>query len=180
VQLFVTVQPSAEAISLEEAKLHLRVDGGDDDDEIEGFIVAARETAEKELQRPLLPQTCQSRGDAFPCGKLRLWKDVTEVTSVAYKDESGAAVTLASDQYRLMSGAFLMPVSTWPRGTDVVATFKCGAFDAESIPKSIVAWMKIQIGGLYENREASTTNQRFQAPGRFIEGLIERYASPEL
>lgn len=179
-QLFVTVPPATEAITLDEAKLHLRVDGNDDSDEIEGFIVAARERAEQELQRPLLPQTCESRGDAFPRGKLRLWKDVTEVTSVAYKDESGAAVTLAPDQYRLMSGAFLMPVSVWPKGTDVVVTFECGAFASETVPKSVIAWMKIQIGGLYENREAANTIQRFQAPGRFTDGLLDRYRSPEM
>jgi uncharacterized phiE125 gp8 family phage protein len=180
VQLFVTVPPAAEAISLDEAKLHLRVDGSDDDEEITGFIVAARERAEQELQRPLLPQTCEARGDAFPCGKLKLWKDVRSVTSVQYKDDSGAVVTLPADQYRLMSREFLSPVGTWPRGTEVVVTFICGAFDADAVPSTVIAWMKIQLGGLYENREAVTTNQRFEAPGRFADGLLDRWRAPEL
>jgi uncharacterized phiE125 gp8 family phage protein len=180
VQLYVTVPPTEEAISLEDAKLHLRVDGDDDNTEIEGFIVAARERAEQEIQRPLLTQTCEARGDAFPCGRLRLWKDVKNVTSVTYVDETGATVTMPTSAYRLVSRSHLVPTDSWPRGTDVVVTFECGAFEADAVPKSVVAWMKLQLGSLYENRESSMTVQRFGAPDRFSDGLLDRWRDPEL
>ncbi|MEM5371352.1 head-tail connector protein [Paraburkholderia azotifigens] len=179
-QLYVTVPPSEEAISLNDAKLHLRVDGDDDDTEIEGFIAAARERAEQELQRPLLTQTCESRGEAFPCGRLRLWKDVKSVTSVTYVDETGAAVTLPPSAYRLVSRSHLVPTDNWPRGTDVVVVFDCGAFEAGAVPQSIIAWMKLQIGSLYENRESVTTVQRFNVPDRLTDGLLDRWRDPEL
>jgi uncharacterized phage protein (predicted DNA packaging) len=46
-----------EPISLQEAKKHLRVEFDDDDDLIQGLIVAAREYAEGFMNRPLAAKT---------------------------------------------------------------------------------------------------------------------------
>lgn len=46
-----------EPISLEDAKLHLRVDGTDDDGLISSMITSARTSCERRMQRSILPQS---------------------------------------------------------------------------------------------------------------------------
>lgn len=55
--LRVTTAPAIEPVSLDEAKRHLRLDTDGEDDLIPGFISAAREIAESQLNRALITQT---------------------------------------------------------------------------------------------------------------------------
>jgi uncharacterized phiE125 gp8 family phage protein len=65
------VPPSAEPVSLATAKSHCRVDGDGDDDLIALYISAAREYAEKRLNRALMLQTWRLSLDTFPWGGYR-------------------------------------------------------------------------------------------------------------
>jgi len=91
-----TVAPTAEPVSLEEAKWHLRIDTDDNDYIIEGLIKAAREHAEAVLNRALLSQTW--------CMYLEDWPDdedyieipyppLQSITSIIYTDYNGALNT---------------------------------------------------------------------------------------
>ena len=51
--------PAVEPVTLEEAKLHLRVDSGDDNALITALITTARELAERETHRAFITQTWQ-------------------------------------------------------------------------------------------------------------------------
>lgn len=65
--------PAAEPISLEDAKLHLRVSVTDDDSLITSLITAAREHAEVICRRAFISQQWLMTGDRFPSpmvGKL--------------------------------------------------------------------------------------------------------------
>ncbi|ONT45843.1 head-tail connector protein, partial [Burkholderia cenocepacia] len=57
----VMTRPAEEAITLDLAREHCRIDGEDEDVLLKGNIVAAREALEAALARPLLPQECRVR-----------------------------------------------------------------------------------------------------------------------
>ncbi|QNB11568.1 hypothetical protein G5S35_08240 [Paraburkholderia tropica] len=177
----VTAAPAAEALTLAQAKLHLRVDDDTDDELIEAAIVSAREALEKELDRPLLPQTCVVRLDEFPRERILLWSDVLEVVSIKYTDLTGAAQQVDVADIRLRRRAYIVPRNGWPKGEGVEVTFKCGAFDSpDAVPESCCSWMKLVIGTLYEQRESETAEQTYSLPGRFVAGLIDRYRNESL
>jgi uncharacterized phiE125 gp8 family phage protein len=173
--------PPDEPFTLEEAKLHLRVDEGDEDDLIMGAISAARELLEHELNRPLLTQTCRVTLDEFPCGRILLWHDVVELIAVRYMDSTGQQREMDVSTVRLMQCAYIIPRAAWPTGERVVIDFKCGAFlRPVDVPESCKAWMKLVLGTLYEQREIATADQTFALPGRFAAGLIDRYRAVTL
>ena len=58
--------PAVEPVTLEEAKLHLRVDSGDDNALITALITTARELAERETKRAFITQTWQMYLDQAP------------------------------------------------------------------------------------------------------------------
>src|SRR5260370_28067499 len=121
--LVVVTPPAVEPITLDEAKLHLRVTGTDDDAYITGLITAARQYIEKEQNRAFITQTLLQTCDAFPdlpnatlkffiptysvesylaraislmSGPLRLYRPpLVSVTSVTYLDQNGVQQTLA-------------------------------------------------------------------------------------
>lgn len=65
-RLKLTVQPTVEPVSLEEAKLHLRVDSADDNVLISSLIKTARELAEQETHRVFITQTWRMYLDQAP------------------------------------------------------------------------------------------------------------------
>lgn len=58
--------PTVEPVSLDEAKLHLKVDSADDNALITALIKTARQLAEKETKRALITQTLQMYLDSAP------------------------------------------------------------------------------------------------------------------
>lgn len=56
----VTVQPTIEPVTIDDAKRHLRVDWGDDDAYINDLITAARQWCEHGIRRALITQTLQA------------------------------------------------------------------------------------------------------------------------
>jgi len=172
----VTTPPAEEAITLEQAQVHVKADPDDDNDGIlERAIVAARERAEHELGRPLLPQDAEARFDCFE-RKLYLWEDVSQVKSVSYVDETGTTVALDQLSFYLTGARTLNIVGALPTAREVIVTFSCGAFDdPASVPYSIVEWMLLQIGAMHENRSSVDSAQAYELPGRFADGLLDRY-----
>ncbi|MBK5120893.1 hypothetical protein IQ288_13470 [Burkholderia sp. R-69980] len=171
----VTIPPAQEAITVDAARAHVKADEDDDNDAIlQRAIVAARERVEHELGRPLLPQTCEARFDGFS-RKLSLWQDIKQVVSVSYIDDSGATVPVDPLGYYLTGGACLNMVGALPAAREVITVFECGAFAADSVPESIVEWMLLQVGAVHENRSSVDSMQTYELPGRFVDGLIDRY-----
>ena len=119
-----------EPVSLDDAKLHLRVDGTADDDLISSMITSARTSCERRMQRSILPQSWmltqssfrhpwadhrahalhglgfasgwyQARWHAAPDSILLPHPPIRAVTSVTYLDETVQRVTLDPSAYRL-------------------------------------------------------------------------------
>lgn len=175
--------PALEPVSLAQAKLHLKVDHSEDDTLIGGLIVAARRMAEHQTQRALVTQTWELVLDAFPAAEIQLAKPkVLSIVWVKYLDAAGALQTLDSAAYALDAATlpgYVVPVSTWPSTYDganaVRVRFTAGYGPAAAdVPADVVAWMQLQIGALYRNREAFAAGYSVaELPNRFVGALLD-------
>ena len=93
--------PATEPISLQEAKLFLRVEHETEDQAIQQMITAARDVAEQILNRSLLPQSWLAMvHGAVPSCIALAYGPVTQIQSIIY-DDAGASHVVATDAYRL-------------------------------------------------------------------------------
>jgi uncharacterized phiE125 gp8 family phage protein len=160
--------PSLEPISIEEAKLRLRVTATDEDDLITSLIVAVRRHAESYLSRRLIRSTWDLKLDAFPCedsDAIRIpYAPLSSVVSITYIDEDGDTQTWTSTEYIVDTSSEpgrITPAyeESWP--TDVQCRINAitvkhvvgyGA-NPSDVPASIIAGMKLMLSHLYEHRE---------------------------
>jgi uncharacterized phiE125 gp8 family phage protein len=116
--------PTALPVSLETAKLHLKVQHTADDELITLMIRAAARTAEQHLNRALMSQTWQLLIDAFPADEIVLPRPrVQSITSIVYTDAVGVDQTLAPTAYSLdadLMPGYVLPAlgATWPATRD--------------------------------------------------------------
>jgi uncharacterized phiE125 gp8 family phage protein len=176
----VITPPAAEPVSLAEAKLHLRVDGSDDDALITRLISAAREQAEHELDRSVAPQTLELRLDAFPSGAIRLPRGpVTEIVSVVYVDADGAEQTIAGTNYSIDDAqidAWLLPDYDydWPSTRDEANAVRVRyAAGWTTCPSAVKQWILLAVGTMYAYREADS--DRPALPSTFAHRLLDPY-----
>lgn len=165
--------PAVEPVTLAEAKLHLRVepDQTDEDTLIGDLIVAARQHIELVTGRAFVTQTWQYVLDAFPSDEIRLPRPpLQSVTSVKYKLEDGTDETLDSGQYVVDITAepgliVTAPGYDWPTDTlypsgAVTVEYKAGYGDAASdVPTGIKQGLLLLLGHWYENRETVVVGQ---------------------
>jgi len=108
---------------------------------------------------------------------------VQSVTSITYIDPNQVTQTLAPNQYQLagQENGSIIPAYgvTWP---DVLPFYEvitvrwvAGYGDAAAdVPQPIKQWMLLQIGNMYENREAMSIGQ-IVSPLPFADGLLAPY-----
>ena len=162
--LKIVTPPTAEPVTLLEAKDHLRVDGPDDDALISVLITAARKWAEEYTGRQFVTATwdwfldgfCPSFGVPIP--------PLQSVTSVKYLDTAGAEQTLDAATYRVDAvsepGRIALDYGkSWPSTYSVInavtVRFVAGYGAAGAVPEPIRQAMLILIGEMYEQREES-------------------------
>lgn len=157
--------PTVEPITLDEAKLHLRIDGADENTLITDLITTARQLAELETKRALITQTWEMFLDYAPA-EIEIPKPPLQATGLSIKviDDAGSETAVDASAYdiddsenspgrvRLKSG------SSWPyhRGfASFVIEFKAGYGDAAAdVPKALRQKLLQLIGHLYDNRGA--------------------------
>lgn len=173
--------PTAEPVTLAEAKAHCRVTGTDEDSLFTSFYIPqARAMAEAELRRPLCSQTFELTLDDFPDIEINLQTaSVTSIVSVKYI-ASGVEQTIASTNYGLDNAdpyeSWLIPAATydWPTPDDaansVRVRFVAGYGTQADVPVGIKQWMLLHIAAAYENRGA--LNERDMKPLAFLDTLI--------
>lgn len=182
----------AVAVTLAEAKAHLRVDHDVDDSLITATIAAATSTVDGWsgiLGRCLCTQTWEVKFPDWACGVLRLpFPDVAaETVAVTYLDAADAEQTLDAATYDVVetiSGSEIRrrPASSWPalstRPAPVTVTAAFGYGAAADVPAGIRSALLLMVGDLYRNRETvasggvaavpmSTTVEALLAPHRY-------------
>ena len=186
-------EPTAEPITVQDAKNFLRLDVGiyDDDSLIASLIAAARHDAENEIHRQLCPATIRLRLDRFPSER---WFDLpraaplSSVTGVYYYDTAGVQQTLElTDRYLVDSDAepariYLPYGIPWPpvylQAGSVWAEYVCG-YAAGTIPAGILQWIRMRVATLYTHREGVITGTIVaELPRSFLDGLLDDHRIP--
>lgn len=160
--------PEQPAVSLAEAKLHLRVDHDVEDSLIERIIRAATERAEEIQGRAFVTQTFRLGLPRFPRGRVIYLPrpPLQSVEQITYLDPAGEEQTLSPDTYRADPDAvpgrvILRRGAAWPETADepdaVRITYVAGYGDTgAAVPEETRAAILLFVGHLYESREAIT------------------------
>lgn len=164
--------PDEPVVSLDDAKVHLRVDFEDDNDYISGLVAAAIGILDGPagwLGRAIVTQTLELRGDGFGVGDICLpFPPVIDVVSVGYVDPDGSEQIVPEADYRLV-GQPNMPRlelaygAQWPvvrrQSESVRVQYDAGYGAAEDVPAPIKWAILLMIGHWYANREAVAIGQ---------------------
>lgn len=178
--------PSLEPLSVDEAKLHLRVDATTEDFAILMAIRSARTWAEEYLSRALTSQTWVYVQDGFSdVILLPRAAPLSSVTSVKYYDESGVLQTLSASVYLVDTVSepgrvLLAPDQTWPdvqsgRAGAVEITYVAGWSTADAVPEPIRWALLLKIGGFYAFREDRAALQEVSQSTGAVEALLAPY-----
>jgi uncharacterized phiE125 gp8 family phage protein len=178
--------PASEPVTITEAKLHLRVDGTDDDTLITALIQAAREQAEHQVGRALITQTWERVLDAFPPAEIELgMPPVIGISSVTYIDTAAASQVMDSADYTLDADrlpGWLLPAygEDWPNTLDttnaVRVRFVAGYGAAADVPAGIRSWILLRIGTLYKHREEISAGVSVaELPSGYVDRLLDPY-----
>lgn len=173
--------PSTELITLEEARLHLKLDAAGsplshpDDALVEVMITAARQAAENFLNAKVGEYELELRLAGFS-SEIEIPDMVVSIDSVKYIDTAGATQTVDPTDYELAgapAAPILRPVydGEWP--TDIRAqddavriryTSGYSAGSPNTLPAAIRAAMLLTLGHLYANRQAVAEKQSHELP----------------
>ena len=141
------------------------------DNQIAGWITAARQYVEGYTDRVLITQTWQHLRNRFPYALAPIVvpkPPLQSVTSVVYVDTAGATQTWSAANYLVEtpSGPYALPgriqpvvtASVYPSVgflTTVTVTFIAGYGGAAAVPVQLKQAMKLLIGNWFTNREAA-------------------------
>lgn len=172
------LERSAAALTVEEAKRHLRITSSSEDGDIEALVAVAQDHIERTSGRAFLTAKYRLTVESFPsCGELRLPRvPVQTIDSVTYLDADGAEQTLSDSLYRLSRAAFSsssqavalvtdapFPVTDWT-GDAVSVSFTAGETDAANLPRELVHLTKLVVGTLYRERASFDEGRLFANP----------------
>ena len=157
-----TSSPSGLAVSLAEAKNHLRVSGTDQDDHITLLIEATTEKLERDINRGIISATWQQAMYAFPAEGQPI--DImmgmnTNVSSITYVDTDGVTQTLDPTLwtysqargcvFNANAGECWPEVSADTVGDKVFVSFSCGVSDEGCVPRMFKQAILLEVGRAY-------------------------------
>ena len=189
-KLVLKTPPSATAILLAEAKIHLRIDSdfNDDNDYITALIGVATNQVEEFTRRRLMSQTYNLYFDEFPPYIDLQVGIVQSVTHVKYYDTSNSLVTLAASNYDLddkikpgriyqsNDGSF---PDTFERPNAVEIEFVVGR-TANEVEDAIKQAMLIIVGRYYEQRQDVVLGTQVAELPLMVEYMLTPYRFLEL
>lgn len=178
--------PTTRPVSLDEVKLHVRIDGALEDSLVDDLIRGATEDLEGTrgyLGCALLTQTWNLILDRFPCSGDELYVStpapgfhvplppLQSITSIKYLDPAGAQQTLDPTTYVVDTKSspgrvLLAPGKAWPGirtgyPNAVEVQFVAGYGTAAAVPDRIRTWLKEAVAYKYLHREAPTLPTSF-------------------
>jgi len=154
----IATAPTAEPVTLADAKAHLRIVAGDTSEDaaiITPLITAAREYCENITGRALAPQTIEAYPERLDDIIVLPRPPVVSVTSVKYTDADGTETTMDAGNYIVDKVGGRIAFRTKPTFTPAVVNPVKITYEAGTTPpKTIRQAMLLLIGHWYENREA--------------------------
>jgi len=156
--------PAETAVSLEDAKRHLRVDFDDDDVLIQAYIEAGTDLIQQQTARCLITQTWAVTFDAFEDPYLLPWAPVQDA-EITYFDDANASQTLATSVYGTYAdhrGFYIGLISgeAWPtvyaRNDAISVTFVAGYGGPDEVPAALKAALMVLVADMYANAESYT------------------------
>ncbi len=179
--LFLVTAPTAEPITLAEAKQQTRrTDSTDEDELLQNVIVpAVRERCEMATRRQMLTATWDWKLDEFPCASeeplMIPLAPLLGITSISYVDQDGATQVWNSALYQVSAPVGpraargrVTPVygGTYPSARyqmdAVTVRFTAGyGTTPVTIPNQLRMAMLLDLGVLYENREDMIVGQGY-------------------
>lgn len=172
-------------VTLEEIKLHLRVDGDDEDDLLEVYIPAAVAMCQQQINSSIMLQTWRLTLERFEDSVRLLNAPIQAIDAITYVDVNGATQTLDSGDY-VLTGDTVTPTDQWPEvkaGPGAVQiTYKAG-FSAgnevaqqAAVPAAIKSWLMLTVGTMYANRESILAGVSVASiQGQFVDRLLDPY-----
>ncbi len=163
---FTTLAPTEKPVSLEEAKLELRITWDGENSRIDSYIQAATDWGQEVATwRQFVTATRTLHLDEFPGSTMAIpvpFPPLSSVTTVKYIDTDGTQQTWASSKYRVDTSSEpgrITPAfdQVWPVTraiTDAVEVeFVCGYGAASAVPQGIkkaILWLVVHQ---HENRQ---------------------------
>jgi uncharacterized phiE125 gp8 family phage protein len=159
--------PTVEPVTLDPAfRARLRLDGTDDDTDVEAMIAECREACEAETHRAFLTQTWSLFLDSLPygVGEIRIPRaPLQSVAWIKYYDLAGTLQTLDPSLYHVATASEpgrIWPVwnTVWPftqygRPEAVEIRFTAGYGSvASAVPRAAVAAIKLLVADRYMHR----------------------------
>lgn len=162
--------PVGPVLDIDEAKLQCNVEHSRDDDLIYMLVEAATEYIETR-GRILSTQVWEMLLDEFPCGFIPVWKyPVQLVNWIEYVDSDGVAQTLDAANYQTALTSEPVRIypaygRAWPtvrsQPEAVTIRFTAGYNSSPpTLPKQLLASMKILVGHLYEHRDSMVSHDK--------------------
>jgi uncharacterized phiE125 gp8 family phage protein len=176
-------------VSLEEAKLHLRLDGDDEDTLVEALIDAATQYLDGWsgiLGRCLISQQWSVSTGCWPGRRLRLPFPGLRDVAVTYRDAAGASQSLGSGLFQTFDDArgtvveflsgFSAPTLQSERADAVTISFTAGYGDSRAdVPAPIRAAILLLVGHWYQNRETVNVGNIVAELPFTVRSLIEPF-----
>lgn len=155
--LHLVTAPTSEPLTLDQAKLFLRIENTADDDTVTRAITAARQAAEQYLKQALLPQTWEFTQANPPAKKSRLpFGPAQSITGITLTTEAGVTTTMATANYRLAVGGFAVLFDPAVCIETMTIRYVAGIGSvATDIPSMIIQGMLHHIAVMVENRDGS-------------------------
>jgi len=170
------------AVTLAEAKRHLRELTTDNDTYIQDLIIAAQQKVEEEYDLSLTAETWELILDEFPVSDIEIYMwPVATISSVKYTDPSGTTgVTVTNTNYTkdlASKPARIKPINSysWPATKSETANavqiqFITGFTSPETIPGDIKVAMLLTMSDWNDNR--GDKGRRFT---RVSEMILNKY-----
>lgn len=166
--------PETEPVSLEEQKLHTKIDYDTDDTLISGLITACREYCELYQSRAFITQTWRLTLNQFPCVINVPNPPLISIDSIEYRAASnGEWLTLDEDAYEVGTDGepgLIYPIygTWWPpvltQLQSVKITFTCGYGDATAVPSSVKTAIRELVDHHYNVRTPVTDIKLSEVP----------------
>lgn len=177
-----TSEPSAEPVTLSEAKAHCRVTTDADDALLSAYLITARLHVEGIIERALARRTFRTRMARFPYDSALIVPccPLVSVTTLKYYDVNNTQQTWDAANYVVLTDATpgmieLANNVAWPDTTvrsDAVEIVYTAGYAVGSIDQRARHAIRLLVGHWYENRESTTVGVEVKEIPQAVESLL--------